>query len=56
MIENIASSILHKLSLKVGRNGQFQGFENDALKLFVFLIYPALVFVAVRIASRNKMK
>ena len=56
MIENIASSILHKISSKVGRNGKFNGFENNALKLFVFLIYPALVFVAVKIASRNKLK
>ena len=56
MAENFQDSILHKISLKVGRNGKFEEFEKfgTEIKIFMFFVYPAFLFVFMKLVSNRK--
>jgi len=57
MIDKFQNSILHKISVKIGRNGKFEEFEKfeDEIKLFVFVLYPAFIFLLLHLFMKIKL-
>ena len=57
MIDKFQNSILHKISVKIGRNGKFEEFEKfeDEIKLFVFVLYPAFIFLLLQLFMKIKL-